>query len=161
MLDGEIEAEEKANLFDICTTPSPISIFVRVCSCGRVKRNTTLESGMFNFNDSMVLSLPLLIHFRELLSRGTALHNIVLSWAASLKCLFDISLTPRTITKVKQAYIAFEAMSEHGDDSVCLLCKGSPSTLIFDGNAKLVFKISGLLLLLWWWSDDSHCDFMI
>ncbi len=86
-------------------------------------------SGLFNFDDKIVLAVPFLIHIRQLLARGTALHNILLSWANSISALYDAIITHHTIPKFKQAYLAFEALSEHGEESECLLLQVHSSSM--------------------------------
>ncbi len=143
---GEHIGNPTAQLFDICSPPSPTIVYYRVCpSCGHVKRATSLEGGAFNFDDNTVLSVPLLVHMRNLLHCGSPLTNITASWRLTLEALVEHSAPTLLDSKlVAQAYLAFEALTDHGElTTTCALCKDDPMILIFDGNAKLVFKILG------------------
>ncbi len=145
---GEVVAYNDALLFDINSPPSVITTYLRICkSCGALARCTSLNTGLFNFDERHLLTVPFLLSIRNSLSFGTPLHNIITSWALSLNATFDHHISPTTISKIKAAFLAFEAMSDHGEHSTCYLCKEDPSHLIFDGNAKLVFKIPGMCML--------------
>ncbi len=147
-LIGEMVAYEDATLFDSDSPPTPITTFLRICqSCGSLSRSSSLEDGVFNYDERHLLTVPFLIRIRNSLTDGTPLHIIITSWAKTLKDLYDCSISAATIPRIKAAFLAFEALSDHGEHAVCHLCKDDPAHLIFDGNAKLVFKIAGTFLL--------------
>lgn len=147
-VNGEEIACPTALLFDINSPPLTITTYVRVCQkCGVLVRSSSLKSGIFNFDERHLLTVPLLLFIRNSLSFGTPLHTVISSWARSLYDTFGYQLPTAIITKIKAAFLAFEALSDHGESSTCLLCKDDPTHLIFDGNAKLVFKVPGVSML--------------
>ncbi len=164
---GETVAYENAQLYDIGSPPSPIATYLRICkSCGSLSRPMSLDSGLFTFDERHVLTVPLLLNFHHSLSFGTPLHCIVSSWAVSLEESFGCRIIPATINNIKAAFLAFEALCDHGQSEVCHLCKDNPAHLIFDGNAKLVFKLSGTrsvqaitVCALWGHADVSFFPF--
>lgn len=145
VVTGETIAYSDASLFDTNSPPTQITTFLRICqTCGTVSRPTTLQSGIFSYDERHVFTVPFLLHIRHSINNGIALHKAVLILVQSLEATFDnIHISPSTINNIKSAYLAFEALSNHDEHSTCLLCKQDPSHLIFDGNAKLVFKLSG------------------
>lgn len=144
---GEKIGNPNAHLLDISSPPTPVTTFVRICqSCFRLSRATTIEGGIFNADDTILLSVPLLLQFRYLLYSGTPLTNIITSWRITCEALFGDAAPSRLMAKqAAQAYLSFEALTNHGEESgTCAICKDNPQVLIFDGNAKLVFKLLGI-----------------
>lgn len=90
------------------------------------------KHGIFNFNNRLFISIPLLIHIRSLLSEHTAVSRTI----SALQTKLDIRLNDQDM---KNAYFAFEAMVDHEYKFTCVRCGIHPKALVYDLTKKAIF----------------------
>ncbi len=124
-----------ARVINIDTGPTTnIEMYNRSCpSCGMTYRYQEHDLEIFNYNNRLLLSFPVLLHIRASLVNHTAIARAVsiLEYRLDLKLQTD---------DVSNAYLAFEALVDHGYNYSCVRCGHHPKVLIHDLTKKAVFR---------------------
>lgn len=95
-----------------------------VCSeCGCSYRYHDWKHGVFNFNNHTLVTIPLLLHIRSMLSTDTAITRTI----SGLQEKLDIELNT---AELENAYLAFEALVRHEYDFSCVRFGHPPKILI-------------------------------
>lgn len=127
-----------------CNDREPIStgfvVRFRTCvKCSAVYRYQEWDHGIFNYDNKIFISLPLLLDIRYGLSTHTAISR---TCDAILSRKLKLKLNEQTIQIIRNAYLAFEAMVKHEYKFSCLHCGHHPKILVFDCCRKISFDFS-------------------
>ena len=107
--------------------------YKRCPSCHTPYRYQDHDHGVFNYNDLLMISFPVLLEIRIALLNHTAIARIV----AIMSYRLQIELNAADI---ENAYLAFEATVAHDYTFSCVRCGHHPSVLIHDLTKKAVFR---------------------
>ncbi len=85
----------------------------------------------------------------------TYVHVIILfqnhtAVSRALAILSDTFAVSFAVQAVQNAYLQFEALSQHSYSYTCGFCGFYPHTLILDGNKKCAFRLNGLYMYLYY-----------
>ncbi|XP_073789228.1 uncharacterized protein [Danio rerio] len=104
--------------------------------CGMLYRYQEWKDGLHNFNDHIILDLPLCLTLRSLLQVHTAVSRAV----AFLQDLTGKKFPPADT--VLHGYLHFEALTEHEYKYSCVTCGDYPPVVIMDLHKKGIFQFS-------------------
>ncbi len=124
-----------ARLLNLDTAPTTnIEMYAKYCpSCGMKYRYQEHDLAIFNFNDNLLLSYPVLHHIRASLVNHTAISRAV----AIMEYRLEVTLPKEDISN---GYLAFEALVDHSYQYSCVRCGHYPKVLIHDLTKKAVFR---------------------
>uniref|UniRef100_A0A674N1X3 Uncharacterized LOC101075033 n=1 Tax=Takifugu rubripes TaxID=31033 RepID=A0A674N1X3_TAKRU len=115
-----------------------ISTYRRSClNCGLMYRYQEWEDGFHNFDDHILLSLHLCLIFRNALQTGVEISKII----QIIEATEGVSFPPEE--RVLQAYLHFEALSNHDYTYSCVSCGYSPAVVVMDVHKNGVFDVPG------------------
>ncbi len=125
----------QASVINLDVAPTHgIETFCKYCpDCATPYRYQDLHRGIFNYNDRMILSLPVLMEMRSALVNHTAIGRVV----SMLEYRLNVKVNHQDMLN---AYFAFEALVDHGYGYSCVRCGHHPKVLIHDLTKKAVFK---------------------
>ncbi|XP_056892376.1 uncharacterized protein LOC130527698 [Takifugu flavidus] len=113
-----------------------ISTYRRSClNCGLMYRYQEWEDGFHNFDDHILLSLHLCLIFRNALQTGVEISKII----QIIEATEGVSFPPEE--RVLQAYLHFEALSNHDYTYSCVSCGYSPAVVVMDVHKNGVFDV--------------------
>ncbi|XP_028415288.1 HMG domain-containing protein 3-like [Dendronephthya gigantea] len=123
-----------------------VNIMVKICSsrvCSAMHQASVEKLGLFNVSDKVLVSLDILLEFREFFKKGQPIGNIIHAKLQTLKAKCKENSVP---TDGEMAYIedllyngfySFEMVTERNlDDVVCGICGVYPEICLGDGNEK-------------------------
>ncbi|KAI4815355.1 hypothetical protein KUCAC02_005504 [Chaenocephalus aceratus] len=126
----------KARILTCSGIVEGISTYKKTCpSCGMVYRYQEWQDGIHNFDNHMMLSLHLCLTLRNALQTHTAVSRVI----GIIEATEGESLPNKE--KVLQAYLSFEALSEHDYTYACVSCGYHPATVVMDLHKKGVFSM--------------------
>ncbi|XP_034082923.1 uncharacterized protein LOC117553203 isoform X4 [Gymnodraco acuticeps] len=102
-----------------------------------VYRYQEWQDGIHNFDNHMMLSLHLCLTLRNALQTHTAVSRVI----GIIEATEGESFPNKE--KVLQAYLSFEALSEHDYTYACVSCGYHPATVVMDLHKKGVFSMPG------------------
>ncbi|XP_030279056.1 HMG domain-containing protein 3-like isoform X2 [Sparus aurata] len=117
--------------------PNPgISTYRKSClNCGMIYRYQEWEEGIHNFDDHIILSLHLCLMIRNALQTHTAISKVIEIIETTEKVSFPNK------ERVLQAYLHFEALTNHDYTYSCVSCGYSPAVVVMDLHKKGVFSM--------------------
>ncbi|KAJ4934534.1 hypothetical protein JOQ06_007327 [Pogonophryne albipinna] len=126
----------KARILTCSGIVEGISTYKKTCpSCGMVYRYQEWQDGIHNFDNHMMLSLHLCLTLRNALQTHTAVSRVI----GIIEATEGESFPNKE--KVLQAYLSFEALSEHDYTYACVSCGYHPATVVMDLHKKGVFSM--------------------
>ena len=91
-----------------------IETYCKYCpDCGTTYCYQEIEHGIFNFNDRLLVSIPVMMEFRSALVNHTAINRVV----SMMEYRLGITLNHQDMLN---AYLTFEAMIDHGYEFTCV-----------------------------------------
>ena len=148
---------DKAVLLTLNYVAEGVETFYKRCEeCGMCYRYQEIDCYIHNFNDSFLIGLDVCRFLRDSLQQHLPIGSVVKVLEGRLKR----RLNPQTVVN---AYLHFDALTDHSYDYNCLLCGYHPTTLIMDLNKKVSFacNMSDMELPEAYNRDDAdfvHCD---
>ena len=127
--------------------------FVKCSDCGMCYRYQEHCKGIHNFNDLFLIGIDVCLFFRESLQQHIPVGSLVKILEQQLKA----TLKTQTIFN---AYLHFEAMTDHNYQFNCAVCGYHPVTLIMDLNRKVCFKSPVSDLQLPEEYDEDEADYV-
>ena len=125
---------ERGSILQIdCLTKNVTTYFKKCSNCEVCYRYQEHEYGIHNFNDISFISIKVCHLLRDCLLQHIPIGSVVKVLEMKLRC----SLNSQTILN---AYLHFDAMSNHSYDFNCVLCGYFPQILIMDLNRKIAFR---------------------
>ncbi|XP_041840399.1 LOW QUALITY PROTEIN: uncharacterized protein LOC121639302, partial [Melanotaenia boesemani] len=113
-----------------------ISTYRKSClNCGMIYRYQEWEEGIHNFDDHIILSLHLCLMVRNALQTHTAISKVIEIIETTEKVSFPNK------ERVLQAYLHFEALTNHDYTYSCVSCGYSPAVVVMDLHKKGVFNM--------------------
>ncbi|XP_048010469.1 uncharacterized protein LOC125244425 [Megalobrama amblycephala] len=114
-----------------------VATYSKCChQCGIHYRYQEWKDGLHNFNDSVILDLPLCLHLRNMLQVHTAVGRVVQCLEVTIGEQFPPAKT------VLHAYLHFEALTGHEYEYSCVTCGDHPPIVIMDLHRKGAFNMS-------------------
>ncbi|XP_052106603.1 uncharacterized protein LOC127739070 [Mytilus californianus] len=111
-----------------------ISVYNKVCSkCGMEYRYQEWSDGLHNYDDSTFIGFDACHLIRAGLQNHVAISRTINMLADTL----DENLRLHDLTN---AYLMFEALTEHSYSFYCYLCGFYPTTIVMDGIRKTCFR---------------------
>ena len=110
-----------------------VQIYYKLCpNCQICYRYQEYSDGVYNFNDTFLISIEVCNFLR-----GCLLQHIPIgSMVKVLESKIGVCLNAQTILN---AYLHFDALTEHSYEYSCILCGYHPKVLIMDLNKKIAF----------------------
>ncbi|XP_053289770.1 uncharacterized protein LOC128450385, partial [Pleuronectes platessa] len=113
-----------------------ISTYRKSClNCGMIYRYQEWEEGIHNFDDHIILSLHLCPMVRNALQTHTAISKVIEIIETTKKLSFPNK------ERVLQAYLHFEALTDHEYTYSCVSCGNNPAVVVMDLHRKGVFNM--------------------
>ena len=135
---SEINSTEKGILitrFGVCKN---IKVWKKCCSnCNIEYWHNEMQSGIFNFDNQLFVSLDLLDWLRNAVQEHTAISREI----SMLEKRYKVSIDK---DKVIKAFFKFISLTDISSSFKCCLCGYHPTILTFDVNRKCVFNISDI-----------------
>ncbi|XP_034055086.1 uncharacterized protein LOC117534921 isoform X2 [Gymnodraco acuticeps] len=114
-----------------------VSTYCKSChQCGAHYRYQEWKDGIHNFNDRILLDLPLCLTIRNMLQVHTSVSRVVEYLELTSGEQFPAADT------VLQGYLHFEALTEHDYQYSCVSCGDHPPVVIMDLHRKAAFHWS-------------------
>ncbi|KAL1268434.1 hypothetical protein QQF64_033797 [Cirrhinus molitorella] len=114
-----------------------VATYSKCChQCGIHYRYQEWKDGLHNFNDSIILDLPLCLHIRNMLQAHTAVGRVVQCLELTIGEQFPPAKT------VLHAYLHFEALTSDEYEYSCVTCGDHPPIVIMDLHRKGAFNMS-------------------
>ena len=111
-----------------------LETFCKTCSkCGVSYRYQEYDEGIHNFNHTFLISIEVCNFFRNCLLQHIPIGSIV----KVLEAKIGTSLNSHTIFN---AYLHFDALSNHRYDYACVICDYHPKIIMMDLNRKITFR---------------------
>ena len=111
-----------------------LETFCKTCSkCSVSYRYQEYDEGIHNFNDTFLISIEVCNFFRNCLLQHIPIGSIV----KVLEAKIGTSLNSHTIFN---AYLHFDALSNHRYDYACVICGYHPKIIMMDLNRKIAFR---------------------
>ncbi len=125
----------RASVINLASKPTVgIETYCKYCpDCGTPYRYQEIEHGIFNYDDRLLVSIPVMMEFRSALVNHTAVNRVV----SMMEYRLGITLNHQDMLN---AYLTFEAMIDHGYEFSCVRCGYHPKVLVHDLTKKAVFK---------------------
>ena len=115
--------------------------FVKCAACRMCYRYQECSEGVHNFNDVFILGIDVCAFLRESLKNHIPLGSMIQVLEGRLKS----KLNSQTVVN---AYLHYDALSDHEYNFYCSLCGFHPHTVIMDLNRKVAFQCSAETLRL-------------
>ncbi|XP_056453234.1 uncharacterized protein LOC130387964 [Gadus chalcogrammus] len=113
-----------------------ISTYRKSClNCGMIYRYQEWDEGIHNFDDHIILSLHLCLMVRNALQTHTAISKVIEIIETTEKVSFPNK------ERVLQAYLHFEALTDHEYTYSCVSCGNNPAVVVMDLHKKGVFNM--------------------
>ncbi|XP_073346956.1 uncharacterized protein, partial [Pagrus major] len=113
-----------------------ISTYMKSClNCGMIYRYQEWKDGLHNFDDHIILSLHLCLMVRNALQTHTAISKVIEIIETTEKVSFPNK------ERVLQAYLHFEALTNHDYTYSCVSCGYNPAVVVMDLHKKGVFNM--------------------
>ncbi|KAK0135142.1 HMG domain-containing protein 3 [Merluccius polli] len=136
MLSDPVLITSKGRILSANSVIEGISTYRRVClNCSMVYRYKEWEDGVHNFDDHLILSLHLCLSLRNAIQTHTAVSRLLDTFEATEKMSFPNK------DRVLQAYLHFEALTDHEYMYACISCGYNPSVIVMDLHKKGVFNM--------------------
>ena len=127
-------------------------MFIVKCNdCGMCYKYQESTDGVHNYNDNFFLGIDFCIFLRNSLQQHAPIGSIV----KILEQQLHTKLNAQTIIN---AYLHFEALSDHRYNFNCCVCGYHPKVLIMDLNKKINFRCSVTDLQLQEEFDENDAD---
>ncbi|XP_048015441.1 uncharacterized protein LOC125247933 [Megalobrama amblycephala] len=137
VLSDPICITQKAKILTTTGIVQDISTYYKYCpQCGVLYRYQEWSEGLHNFNDHVLLDLPLCLTIRNLLQVHTAVSRIVEYLELTTGVQFPSADT------VFHGYLHFEALTNHEYQYSCVTCGDHPPVVIMDLHKKASFHLS-------------------
>ena len=133
-LSSPIRITYNASVLTMNGVVENIETFCRKCSqCNCFYRYQEIEDGILNFDDKFLVGFDVCLFFRECVKQHVAIGT---------GCSILGNLLGKDIDEKKclDAYLFFEALTDHSYAFNCVICGFHPPILIGDLNRKIVFK---------------------
>ncbi|XP_051816802.1 uncharacterized protein LOC110966392 isoform X2 [Acanthochromis polyacanthus] len=126
----------KAKILTSTGVVEGISTYRKSClNCGMIYRYQEWEDGVHNFDDHIILSLHLCLMVRNALQTHTAISKVI----EIIETTENVSFPNKE--RVLQAYLHFEALTNHNYSYNCVSCGYSPAVVVMDLHKKGVFNL--------------------
>ncbi|XP_056445989.1 uncharacterized protein LOC130382337 [Gadus chalcogrammus] len=113
-----------------------LSTYRKSClNCGMIYRYQEWEEGIHNFDDHIILSLHLCLMVRNALQTHTAISKVIEIIETTEKVSFPNK------ERILQAYLHFEALTDHEYTYSCVSCGNNPAVVVMDLHRKGVFNM--------------------
>ncbi|XP_069191273.1 uncharacterized protein [Procambarus clarkii] len=125
----------KATVVDNLNPPcKQFETFCKMCpTCHMKYRYAEIEDGIFNFNDSLLVTYSLMVNIRALLLNHTSISRTL----SAIEYTYDITVNHQ---ELENAYLAFEALCDHNYEFTCFRCGHHPKLLIHGLTEKATFS---------------------
>ena len=135
-LSAPIKISNKAVIITMNNILDDVETYFKRCvSCGMCYRYQEIDHCIHNFNDTLLIGLDVCKFLRECLQQHLPIGSIVKVLEAQLKRRINAQ-------NVINAYLHFDALTNHLYHYNCLICGYYPTTLIMDLNRKVSFSCS-------------------
>ena len=126
-------------------------IYYKSCpNCQICYRYQEYSDGVYDFNDTFLISIEVCNFLRGCLLQHVPIGSVV----KVLESKIGVCLNAQAILN---AYLHFDALSEHSYEYSCILCGYHPKVLIMDLNKKIAFRCSASNLQLPQnYDEDNH-----
>ncbi|XP_026058982.1 uncharacterized protein LOC113043684 [Carassius auratus] len=136
-LSDPVLITQKAKILTSSRIVQDVSTCCKSChQCGAFFRYQEWKDGIHNFNDRILLDLPLCITIRNMLQVHTAVCRVVEYLERTTGVHFPSADT------IMQGYLHFEALTEHDYEYSCVNCGDHPPVVIMDLHKKGAFHLS-------------------
>ncbi|KAG9261007.1 hypothetical protein AMEX_G25953 [Astyanax mexicanus] len=136
-LSDPVLITQKAKILTNLCIVQDVSTYCKSChQCGAQYRYQEWKDGLHNFNDHVLLSLPLCLTIRNMLQVHTAVSRVIEYLELTTGQRFPSADT------VLQGYLHFEALTEHDYQYSCMTCGDHPPVVIMDLHKKGAFHLS-------------------
>ncbi|KAK0131592.1 hypothetical protein N1851_033697 [Merluccius polli] len=126
----------KAKILTVTNVIEGISTYRRNCHrCGMIYRYQEWTDGVHNFDDHILISHHLSLYLRNSLQTHQAVGSAIEVLQETSGKQFPSK------QRMLQAYLSFEALTEHTYNYSCVSCDHHPSTVIMDLHKKGVFNM--------------------
>ncbi|XP_077058747.1 uncharacterized protein LOC143711263 isoform X1 [Siphateles boraxobius] len=137
VLSDPICFTQKAKILTTSGIVRDISTYYKYCpTCGALYQYQEWSESLHNFNDHVLLDLPLCLTIRNLLQVHTAVSRIVEYLELTTGVQFPSADT------VLHGYLHFEALTDHEYQYSCVTCGDHPPVVIMDLHKKASFHLS-------------------
>ena len=153
-LDGPYKITDKAVcLFMDCIVRNIETYFKSCSKCGMIYRYQEYKHGVHNFDDIFIVSLDVLFWLRGALEQHIPITNFVL--------LLEKQIGEKIVhQRLLNAYLHFDALSDHKYLFSCAICGHHPKTLVMNLNKKVTFKCALSDLTLPDDYDENEADYV-
>ncbi|XP_071359017.1 uncharacterized protein [Trachinotus anak] len=136
-LSDPVLITHKAKILTNSCIVQDVSTYCKSCrQCGTQYRYQEWKDGLHNFNDQILLDLPLCVTIRNMLQVHTAVSRVVEYLELTTGVQFPSADT------VLQAYLHFEALTDHDYQYSCVTCGDYPPVVIMDFLKKGAVHLS-------------------
>ncbi|XP_028411987.1 uncharacterized protein LOC114534719 [Dendronephthya gigantea] len=120
-----------------------VSVYVKFCDeCKLPYRYQEFSDGVHNFNDNWILSLGLCDMLRKHLQVSMQVHNAVSRTVEAIESWLQLQPFQLPRSSMLNAYLHFEALTDHSYSFSCVLCGYFPPLLTLDVDKKGVFELA-------------------
>ncbi|KAL2082488.1 hypothetical protein ACEWY4_022306 [Coilia grayii] len=129
-----------ATVYGLYRVKKGVTVAVRTCPiCGKQVRFQEYQTGFHNFNNKILLSIPLCSMLTSAVRNNTAIGRFL----SMLEDHLELKIHHNTLRK---AFFHFSAITNYSYSYCCNRCGHNPPVLIADGNWKTAFDLPVNLL---------------